>query len=337
MLAERRSRMKILIVAPPFFDYYKKIQNELIGQGHQVDHYDDRPSKRNLIKILGRINFTLIEPFVTRHFNRLISNVKRESYDQILFLGGMSFCFTRKQMDSLKLDSDSELILYLWDSLDNCTRVKNSLPVFDKVFSFDPKDAEAESIEFQPLFYSSEFAPDSQLATTGKEFDAVFVGSVHQSEKFLEVNRIVNQLRAKGLSVFTHYYMPSRLVTAMRRIQYPEYRRAILTNTVLSTQEIGRIYSASTAVIDSPQANQNGLTIRTLETLGSRKKLITTNATVQDYNFYNSSNILVWDLVDDNTIDEFFKTGYVDMDSRQYEQHNLTNWAMRLTEKVRTK
>ena len=46
------------------------------------------------------------------------------------------------------------------------------------------------------------------------------------------------------------------------------------------------IVTNSKCVLDSAQANQNGLTIRVIEMLGAKKKIITTNEDVVNYDFY---------------------------------------------------
>ena len=50
---------------------------------------------------------------------------------------------------------------------------------------------------------------------------------------------------------------------------------------------------SSKAVIDTPLPLQSGLTMRTLEVLSSKTKLITTNDFIENYNFYNKNNIYI--------------------------------------------
>ncbi len=63
--------------------------------------------------------------------------------------------------------------------------------------------------------------------------------------------------------------------------------------TSLSQEETLDIISQSKVVVDIEHPGQVGLTMRTLEMLGCQKKLITTNKSVREYDFYNEDNILV--------------------------------------------
>ena len=42
--------MKIVLIAPSFFDYYKYISDKFNENGHDVKWYNDRPSEKILIR-----------------------------------------------------------------------------------------------------------------------------------------------------------------------------------------------------------------------------------------------------------------------------------------------
>ena len=63
----------------------------------------------------------------------------------------------------------------------------------------------------------------------------------------------------------------------------------------LSSNEIVSYYDRSNIVLDISHPGQSGLTMRTFETIGAGKKLITTNADIKNYPFYNPENIFnIW-------------------------------------------
>ena len=81
----------------------------------------------------------------------------------------------------------------------------------------------------------------------------------------------------------------------------------------------------SKCILDAPQAGQTGLTIRTIECLGAKRKLITTNSDIRNYDFYNESNILVFnESVDLDSV--FFTSEYKDIPKDIYEKYSLRNW-----------
>ena len=67
----------------------------------------------------------------------------------------------------------------------------------------------------------------------------------------------------------------------LRKARYGEFHYVPLKG-----KEMDDVYESSRCVLDSAQAGQLGLTIRVLEALGAKKKLITTNEDVVNYDFY---------------------------------------------------
>ena len=66
--------------------------------------------------------------------------------------------------------------------------------------------------------------------------------------------------------------------------------------------------------------------MRSIEVLGSKRKLLTTNINILDYDFYNSSNIIILDrekpVVNSLTI----KKEYIDIDEQIYKKYSLKSW-----------
>ena len=70
--------------------------------------------------------------------------------------------------------------------------------------------------------------------------------------------------------------------------------------------------------------------MRTFESVGSGKKLITTNSEIKKYPFYNPNNIFV---IDRNNIQldvAFFDLPYQDIDSKIYESMSIGGWLQEL-------
>lgn len=288
---------RVLMLAPPFFGYHEDVTAEMRRRGVEADRVDDRPSDGVAFKSLSKISYGLVQPLVDRHFEEVLARVREVRYDAVFALGGMSWCFSLAQTERLREESGARLVLYLWDSVENCQRAGVAAPAFDSVLSFDPLDCERYGFEFLPLFYA--FEPPAFPPGTPYEYDACFVGSVHQVSKFLRVKSIVDRLEAAGACVLKHYYVPSRSVAALRRAQVADYREVELTTRTLSRAETLSAYAKSRVLVDSPQAGQRGLTIRTIESVGVNRRLVTANVEVRNYDFFASGNVVVDDGVSD--------------------------------------
>ena len=78
--------------------------------------------------------------------------------------------------------------------------------------------------------------------------------------------------------------------------------------------------------MDINHPNQNGLTMRVFEVLGSGKKLVTTNGDVKKYPFYNTHNICI---IDRNNIvmdRSFFDTPFQKIDTDLYKRMSINGW-----------
>ena len=94
----------------------------------------------------------------------------------------------------------------------------------------------------------------------------------------------------------------------------------------LSSNDISRIIEQSKVVIDMQHPNQKGLTMRSIETLGMRKKLITTNSDIVNYDFYNENNIYIIDRDNPVIKPDFFKTEYIPIPDKIYNRYSLAQW-----------
>ena len=102
------------------------------------------------------------------------------------------------------------------------------------------------------------------------------------------------QLKSVYPNQFIYFFFPSPIVYFYRKVMNKELRGAKYSEfhyVPLKGKEMNDVYEASRCVLDSAQAGQLGLTIRVLEALGAKKKLITTSPEVKRYDFYCEDNI----------------------------------------------
>lgn len=139
---------------------------------------------------------------------------------------------------------------------------------------------------------------------------------------------MTRQLKEVYPNQFVYYFFPSRIVFFYRKLMNPELRHAHYSEfhfDPLAGKEMDRVFANSKCVLDSAQAGQIGLTIRVLEALGAKKKLITTNEDVVNYDFYREENIYVYDGHFDLKA-PFFNSDYVEVENSVYEKYSLRNW-----------
>ena len=314
---------KVMFIAPKYFDYYKIIIDELKINDFDVDWFDDRPTDNILKKSLLRIFPFLFRRTIKKYFDNIILNsATKTKYEYVFVILGQTF--TKKMIDKLhEVLPDAKFILYLWDSLDNFPLIKCAINAYDVVYSFDSYDCNKYNFAFLPLFYNSDDVNDFELAT----YDVCYIGTIKKG-KMKYLNEIIPQLNKKYSNNYFYLYLQSKLVYLFYKITSREFKKNKISNFHFKTksyEENIEISKKSKIVLDVPMSKQNGLTMRTFECLAYKRKLITTNKTIVNYDFYRPENIYVYDgRFDFDNI--FFKSDYVELENNIVEKYSLKKW-----------
>lgn len=320
---------RLLLIMPNFFEYPQIISDELRNMGYEVDFYDDRPSTNPFIKATIRIKKEIIGNYIRSYYEKMMSTVRKKKYEIVFLISGQSLSFSEKMIEELKTcQPQARFLLYQWDSLKNFPYIGTLEKYFDKCYSFDRNDVAAHSnLEFLPLFYCRQYEEIGKRKQSRFKYDFCFVGTAHP-KKYEFINQMSSQLKSVYPNQFIYFFFPSRIVYFYRKFKNPELRNAKMHEfhyEPLRSSEMNKVYQDTRCVLDSPQAGQLGLTIRVIEALGAKKKLITTNEDVINYDFYCPENIYVYRGFFDLK-DPFFTEPYKDIDSDIYEKYSLRNW-----------
>lgn len=321
---------KLLLIAPLFFGYYLDIVDEAERKGYDVTYLCDAPSNSNISKAIGRINNDLIKGKTERYFNnRVLPVIQENDFKIVLIVGGMTFSFTADMVKRIKnCLPRATFILYQWDSEINLPYSTKIHPYMDKLFSFDRYDCKRNSrYVFLPLFYNRKCESVQSYDEKHCEYDCSYIGTAHP-QKYKDINEMAIKLRSVFPRQFVYHYMPSRLKYIYHKLKDKEYKKAKykeFETKKLSVEQIMDVFSKSKCIMDAPQSGQTGLTIRTIECLGAKRKLITTNADIKNYDFYNEANILIFNK-NINFGSAFFTNDFQDIPEAIYEKYSLRNW-----------
>ena len=318
---------KLLLIMPNFFDYPQAICDELKRMGYEVDCFDDRPSTSGFVKAIIRVKKELIRHYIAKYFEKVMEVVRSKKYDVVFLISGQSLSFSEAMIKQIKDEQpQAQYILYQWDSLKNFPYIKKIEPYFDRCYSFDRVDVQSNpTLRFLPLFYTRRYENIGKLKKDSFKYDFCFVGTAHP-KKYKFIKMMSEQLKSVYPSQFIYYFFPSRLVFFYRKIMNPELRNAKYSEfhfDSLSGKQMDETYSDSRCVLDSGQL---GLTIRVLEALGAKKKIITTNEDVVNYDFFREENIYVYDGNKFDLTSPFFSQSYKELDDEIYNKYSLRSW-----------
>lgn len=204
---------------------------------------------------------------------------------------------------------------YQWDGLDRFPAVYEKIGFFDRFFVFDKSDL-SKDLGLLPItnFYFDD------VKIRENTIDAYFVGSYMKNRIGLLINlskklsdlglKISINLSAKSSEKFEKF--DSKLITIIKS------PISFKTNLINASQ--------SKIIIDFANEIHSGISMRAFESIGFRKKLITNNVLIKEYDFYNPNNIFV--IANDNLegLDYFISAEYVKLEDEIYEKYSFTNW-----------
>ena len=308
------------------FNYEVEIRQAMEREGAIVDSFNERPSNSILARIMIRINRDLLSSYIGDYYDKIIEQTKAYKYDYILFIKGESV--SKQILEKLRsYHPEAKLLMYVWDSVQFSKNAYLLKDCFDKFCTFDSRDSKDFNIPLLTLFYIPSYAEIANKREK-KEYDLMFVGTIH-NDRYEFIKGIVEQIDSAGGTCFTRYYFPSKVNFYKQKWDNPQFRNAKISDFVFESMprdELLRYYSKSLIQIDIQDPLQTGLTMRTIETLGAKKKLITTNENVREYDFYHPNNILVVDRTNPILDKAFLTSPYVDIPVDVYNNYSISSW-----------
>lgn len=303
-----REKKNILLFMTDFYGYHNDIVNEIKNQGWDVTWYQDKVKFSVWESALSKLSDNHKKKKFMRYFNDVLKKEENNKFDVILIVFGAGF-MTGEHIEKIRMTfPDTKIVYYAWDSVSNFPTIKSLSEHADVAFSFDKDDCKKYNVNFLPLFYVKK---DAQAETTAYKWDVSTVMSFYnkKSHGLLLIMDVLPKNISKYLFVRLRnksYFVYMRIVNHAAFGKLKKY----LTFNSLTREECLSVFRNSKAIIDCPVPNQNGLTMRTFEALALKRKLITTNIHIKEYDFYCSDNIFV---VDENTKEiplEFFETPF---------------------------
>ncbi|MCZ2085337.1 MAG: hypothetical protein LC112_13805 [Flavobacteriales bacterium] len=316
---------KILFLSANFFGYEKAIAKRLRELGAEVDFFNERPSDSVLSKGIIRVNKNFYFRRINSYYQKIRKETKTRNYDFFLLIKGetIPYFFLEKFK---KYHASAKMIYYSYDAVEEYPKSLKLYSYFDKSFTFEPKDAHRYNLHFRPLFFINDYA--NLIENVPLKFDLVFIGSAH-TDRYLIGEKVTDSCNKKNLKTYFYYYAPGKIAFLLKKIfdqNLKEFDINKLSFKKLKHSDIAEIYAQSRSVLDINKPFQDGLTMRTFETLASGKKLLTTNTDIKNYSFFNEDNIFVLDRQQLDVDAGFFKSDFKKINPEILEMMTLDSW-----------
>lgn len=267
--------MKILLIAPAFYDYHEKIVAEAQSQGHEVVFFAERPG-RLVYSGAKKLPTALRDRIFNGYLRGILKRISGERFDRVLLIRGeiVRPWFVKALRAT---QPGCRFVMYQWDS-QRVVDFSAILPLFDTTLTFDSGDAERLNLPYLPLFYVRDYRidPDSSSA----EHDLTFVGSYHE-ERYETFKAVRALCEANGIVLASYIYIARIDYLKLKLLGKRAPARADVCFAKLTPQEIVARYRRAASILDIENNKQVGLTMRTFEALATGRNLITTNQVAQ--------------------------------------------------------
>jgi hypothetical protein len=314
---------RVLLIAPRFFGYEQEIRKEIERRGSAVDWLPDRPFDSPWMAALTKVAPNLVLPYVDRLYERRLRELNPKKYDTILVINGQTLSYRTLSLLRNSFPT-ARTILYMWDSMRNRPNVVKNLQKFDATFSFDPNSSRRYGMRLRPLFFSAWI--DSGIASN-VDYHISFVGTVH-SDRYEVIDKLRHNL-GSDVSTYWYLYLKAPWVYYAYRLSKPAMRHACRSEfrfVPLEKVALQAVHSRSKAILDIEHPNQTGLTMRTFEAIGSRRKLITTNTRIEEYEFFDRENICVIDRARPRVPAAFLESPFLSISPAVYRRYSIEGW-----------
>lgn len=315
--------MNVLIIGKPFFNYHELILNEFKQRGNDAIFLSETPVNHMAIgKIFGR---QIERKVIKIHQRKVLKECLKNTYDMVLVLVGR-YLDQEFMVEVKKHNPTAKFVLYLWDDIARVESFHTIKPFFDTIFSFDLKDCETnKEFVFLPLFYSQEYKATKRI----KKYDIYGSFSEHSGRKEIAI-KVYNECKASNVKckfiLFPGRYGYIKNYFKNKSIEANTNKDIEFVFSPISSQQNVDNVLASKALLDIQFPSQNGLTMRSLESIGASVKLITTNDNIKKYDFYSEKNQFVIDRENPHVDHLFLQSPFAEIPENIREKYSISTW-----------
>lgn len=314
---------KIIFAAPLHYNLSQLIKHELESMGFEVCDISFFGKKYNYKSSLDRIkNLFYKTTGIDKAYKTFLQFQENKNWiqEKLQSMPKADYCliirpdvFPSNFLKEIITKCDKS-VAYQWDGLHIYPHTMEKIDLFDDFFVFDKNDLDYPHTKLTTNFYPEAIQPIPCMDVS----DVYYTGTYTKS-RIATLKHIIGSAQQIGLKLKYILYCPKRRKNS---------------SSLLKTSKVGIDYETnisnvanSKVIIDIINPNHTGLSFRTFEAIGFRKKLITNYKSVKNYDFYHPNNILIWE-TSSNAQDliNFYKTPYHALDAHIHLKYGFNNW-----------
>lgn len=311
---------KLLYIAPDHYGFYKVLLKAFKEySNYEVDFLCSNKMppyeyKNVFERILNFFSKNILGYNIKKHKRKLEFDKKineLNDYDK-LFINRPDI-LNNVQLDIITSKCKINIVYY-WDSFEKIKGQKETLRYFDRKYSFDSIDCKSHNlIKAHNFFHIQEIIQNAK-----NRFDVCYLGTL--DNRYNNLVKISQKLISMGLklnvTLFCYQKDEKKMNDGFNYI-----------NKIIPFDESHFFSKSSNIILDIHHENQTGVSFRPYEAMGLKKKLISTNRALVNYDFYHPDNIHIIDDIDNFEIPKsFLETPYNQIQPTIYNKYFIKNW-----------
>lgn len=302
----------LIIAADRRAYYFERVNNEQISI--QNVFRDSISLKHNLLRLFRKMKWNCTYLYYGNWFEILPKVSKIIVLDMALEIDPcLLINISKKAPEAVKS-------LYSWNIIKDDMKYKKMKKLVDeagfKYYCYDKGNCKKYNLYFNTIMYDRTLS----LPKTEAKYDTIFVGFLKdKKDKLLSLYQTFQEAKVAAKFVIVDLNGKTTGLPFEVTNKYIDY------NSYLD------MVKSSQSILDIVQGDQDGFSMRVMESIFLNKKLITTNKTIRTAKFYNKNNILIIDLVhiSKEDIAEFFQLEFQGYPESIREYYSLESWAGR--------
>lgn len=321
---------KIVVISFDHWNYDGFIIKKLKELGHDAHH----------IKIGGFKHKNYLEQ-ITNTFSKIFlkknpKHIKRQDYiietlerlgkqDQILVINPE---LIDKDYHQKIKKFTFKYNCYLYDSVARCNVLHLIDHLFDEIFSFDKKDI--AQYNFQPT-QNYNYIENYNFKPKKIKQEIIYIASVDERmDKMFEIAKYLYKEKIKFRFVIvgkkaSFYRFKQNLFKIIKPKHPITYSQIYFSRKRIKQKLMLQWYAESNILLDLVRKNQTGVSFRIFEAMALDKKIISSNTSIKDYDFYNNDNYFIINN-NFNEIKKFISLPYKKLDTTIYDKYTIENW-----------
>jgi len=259
----------------------------------------------------NRVNFE-------KHSERSLKQLKNNHFDYcVVIRGDLIPEFVLKKARKIS----DKMVDFQLDGISVSKKILSYRNYFDEIFVFDKNDIKDNPDYHLKFITNCFFGKDSTDYMA--EYDFFYIGQ-YLADRHQKITNLLTYLDENTIKTNPLIY----LNTDKSYINTDSRIKNLIDAT--SYQENLDMVKKSSILIDLKRDEHSGLSLRFFEALKYRKKMITNNPTVKEYDFYHPDNIFVTDFNNFDSLPDFLTKPYKPIDQEITDQYEFKNWIKKL-------